>query len=130
MNGNYLIDTNILIDFLRGENEELLTKLSKNKCFVSIIAVGELYYGAENSTNPKKHFKLLEAFLSNFIIIDIDNKIAKHYASIKVSLKTKGKPIPENDIWIAGTALSHELTLITYDKHFLNIEQIKTKSKI
>lgn len=130
MNGNYLIDTNILIDFLRGKNEELLTKLSKNKCFVSIITVGELYYAAENSTNPKKHFKLLEAFLLNFIIIDIGNNIAKHFASIKISLKVKGKPIPENDIWIAATALSHDITLITNDNHFLNIGQIKTKSTI
>ena len=65
MNGNYLIDKNILIDFLRGKNEELLIKLSKNKCFVSIITVGELYYGAENSTNPKKHFKLLDKLKLN-----------------------------------------------------------------
>jgi predicted nucleic acid-binding protein len=32
---------------------------------VSIITVGELYYGAENSTNPKKHFKLLDKLKLN-----------------------------------------------------------------
>ena len=33
----------------------------------------------------------------------------------------KGISIPENDLWIAATALIKELTLVTYDEHFKHI---------
>jgi len=43
----------------------------------------------------------------------------------KNGLKIKGKPIPENDIWIAAIALEHELTLVTRDSHFEEVEHLK-----
>ncbi|HFE66754.1 MAG TPA: PIN domain-containing protein, partial [Chloroflexi bacterium] len=36
----------------------------------------------------------------------------------------RGRPIPENDIWIAALAIEHELTLVTRDAHFEEIEQL------
>ena len=47
------------------------------------------------------------------------------YGEIKNSLKEKGKPIPENDIWIAAIAKEHNLVLITKDKHFKLVDDIK-----
>jgi len=44
---------------------------------------------------------------------------------LKASLRRKGKPIPENDIWIAAIAYQHDLTLITRDKHFSEIDELK-----
>jgi tRNA(fMet)-specific endonuclease VapC len=35
-----------------------------------------------------------------------------------------GQPIPENDIWIAALARQHELTLVTRDKHFADVESL------
>jgi tRNA(fMet)-specific endonuclease VapC len=34
----------------------------------------------------------------------------------------KGKPIPENDIWIAAIAEQHQLTLVTRDSHFQHVD--------
>ncbi|MEK6782203.1 MAG: PIN domain-containing protein [Bacteroidota bacterium] len=39
-------------------------------------------------------------------------------------MKSKGTPIPENDIWIAALAKQHRLTLVTSDKHFNNIQEL------
>jgi tRNA(fMet)-specific endonuclease VapC len=39
-------------------------------------------------------------------------------------LLKKGKPIPENDIWIAAVAKQHTLRLFTNDAHFSAIEGI------
>ncbi len=47
------------------------------------------------------------------------------YGEIKNLLKEKGKPIPENDIWIAAIAKEHNLVLITKDKHFRLVDDIK-----
>jgi tRNA(fMet)-specific endonuclease VapC len=39
-------------------------------------------------------------------------------------LRSLGKPIPENDIWIAAIAKEYDLILITRDKHFNHIKSI------
>ena len=39
-------------------------------------------------------------------------------------LKAKGRPIPENDIWIAA-ALYHGLTLVSRDVHFAEVEGLR-----
>jgi tRNA(fMet)-specific endonuclease VapC len=41
-------------------------------------------------------------------------------------LRAKGRPIPENDIWIAAIAKQHELTLVSRDDHFKEIEDFLT----
>lgn len=45
-----------------------------------------------------------------------------------VSLKRKGKPIPENDVWIAACALQHDLILVTRDGHFEYVEGLRFES--
>jgi tRNA(fMet)-specific endonuclease VapC len=47
-----------------------------------------------------------------------DAATAREYGRIKEILRAKGKPIPENDIWIAAMAVQHGLTLATRDQHF------------
>ena len=45
---------------------------------------------------------------------------------IKNRLKEKGRPIPENDIWIAAIAQQHNLILVTLDDHFNEVENLET----
>ena len=44
---------------------------------------------------------------------------------VKDELRQKGRPIPENDIWIAAIAREHKLVLATRDKHFDQVEGLK-----
>ena len=44
------------------------------------------------------------------------------YGVIKQALREKGRPIPENDIWIAAIAQQYGLTLVTRDDHFTAID--------
>lgn len=48
-----------------------------------------------------------------------------NYIPIKKSLKQIGKPIPENDIWIAACACVHNLAVAIFDKHFSEIAEIE-----
>ena len=54
----------------------------------------------------------------------IDDVTCKHYGFIKAKLKRKGKPIPENDIWISALALQYNLTLATRDRHFEEVDRL------
>jgi tRNA(fMet)-specific endonuclease VapC len=60
--------------------------------------------------------------------LKVDEETSLAYGNIKAALRKKGKPIPENDIWIAAIAEQHKLIVITRDKHFKEIESIKLKS--
>jgi tRNA(fMet)-specific endonuclease VapC len=59
--------------------------------------------------------------------LHIDENTAKFYGSIKAALRKKGKPIPENDIWIAAIAQQYDLILITRDNHFSEIDNLNTE---
>jgi tRNA(fMet)-specific endonuclease VapC len=58
-------------------------------------------------------------------ILNCDKDTAQQYGIVKNKLLDKGKPIPENDIWIAAVAMQNDLILVTRDGHFNEIEELK-----
>jgi tRNA(fMet)-specific endonuclease VapC len=50
--------------------------------------------------------------------------VAVYYGQIRASLRKRGRPIPDNDIWIAATAQHHQLTVVSRDPHFKEIEHL------
>ena len=93
----YLLDTNICVFFLRGKLnfDEIIRKKGRENCFISEITVAELRYGAENSDNPTKSHKAVDAFIGGLSIIPIFGSI-KRYAKEKVRLRSIGKPMHES----------------------------------
>lgn len=96
--------------------------------FVPSIALGELYYGAQNSKHQKTNLKRIDGFAGGNSILFTDANTAKHYGLIKSRLKKKGKPLPENDIWIAAVAMQHQLALVTRDGHFDEIQELNVEA--
>jgi tRNA(fMet)-specific endonuclease VapC len=129
MNGtNYLLDTNVIIELFKG-NKAIAFNINKLKQFyISSIVLGELYIGINRVANKTKHLNKLNDFLELCIVINIDSITAKIYGETVAALYLKGNPIPTNDIWIAATALQHQLTLITGDNHFKQIDKLKMKA--
>jgi tRNA(fMet)-specific endonuclease VapC len=120
------LDTNVIIDLLAND-EAVRTMLGEaEEAFVSSIAIGELYYGAEKSTRPEENVSRIDQFAAGTTVLGCDTETARHYGRIKNMLRAKGRPIPENDLWIAAVARQHGLTLVTRDKHFTEIEDLPT----
>ena len=95
--------------------------------YISSISVGELMYGAELSKKSDFNRDNYFCFCEQTKVLYPDLEVAKSYGKIKASLKAKGKPIPENDIWIAATCHAADLTLITADSDFDFIDQISVE---
>lgn len=114
---NFLIDTNIIIDYLRGRTQSITffkTLQSQANLLTSTITVTELYAGVKT----QKEEKLLNNFLQNYHIIDVDHAIARKGGLIK---KRYGPShgIGIADAVIAATALEQDAKLITLNlKHF------------
>jgi len=125
MNGKYLLDSNIIIALFSGDKDVLKSIANAKEVFISSTVLGELYFGVYKSEHIANNMERIENFISLISIFSLDIHTAKYYGSIKNSLKKIGKPIPENDIWIAATAKQYNLTLISRDEHFKSIENLK-----
>ena len=122
-----LIDTDICIEILRG-NKKVINKRLQNddEIAVSFMTVGELLYGAYNSSQVDHNISLVEEFLLSVKIINTDFKIMKKFGTIKAELKKQNILLPDADILIASTAINNCEILITGNiKHFNRIEGIK-----
>ena len=73
----------------------------------------ELLVGATTSTRPNERKSQLSTFLNIVQIINFTTKEADSTAQIKAKLKAKGLNMGPLDLLIAGTALCHDLTLVT-----------------
>ncbi len=120
-----LLDTSIVIEFL-DNNKIILDRINKFEgLFISSIVLGELYIGVNRVTDKAKHLNKLSNALKLCSTLIVDSPTAMHYGEITAALFRKGKPIPTNDVWIAASAIQHDLTLITMDKHFNEIDGLK-----
>ena len=128
MTGNkLLLDTNIVIELFKGNREIPVVLDEQEKIYIPFAVLGELYLGAYRSSNPQKKQQEIKGFLLMCIVLVADDRTAETYALIKTALLNKGKPIPENDIWIAATSMQHQMPLYTKDGHFKEIEGIFLK---
>ena len=116
MPARYLLDTNICIYIQRQRPEKVLARfemLEPGDAVISVITWGELLYGAEKSKQCQKVLHLLEEFKSFIAVSPLPEKAGNEYGIIRASLESEGKPIGNNDLWIAAHAKAAALALVT-----------------
>ncbi len=124
MSGRFLLDTNIVIAIFASDAAVQIRIAAAAEVFVPVTVLGELCYGAHKSTRVKANLERMEEFAAHNTILMCDTETARQYGEIKAGLRAKGKPIPENDIWIAAIAKQHGLIVATRDGHFSNVESL------
>lgn len=128
MNGSFLLDTNAVIAIWAGEISLQVKLESASQVFVPSIALGELYSGARKSNRAQQNLARVDDLAASIPVLGCDAATAWQYGRIRDLLRVKGRPIPENDLWIASVAAQHGLTLITQDKHFTEVGGIQIES--
>ena len=116
------LDTNIAVDVLNGKMPIIELLQQFEIIYLPITVNGELLFGAKNSANRLRNESRYQAFINSCILLDTNALVAEAYAEIRLSLKQKGRPIPENDIWIAALCMVHEVPLLSHDRHFEYVE--------
>jgi len=125
MSGRFILDTNIVIAIFSGETSIKEHLLKADEVFLSSTVLGELFFGAIKSKRSKTNLKRISDFADSISILICNKDTAYQYGIVKNKLLDKGKPIPENDIWIAAVAMQNDLILVTRDAHFGEIDDLK-----
>jgi tRNA(fMet)-specific endonuclease VapC len=125
MSGRYLLDTNIIIA-LFADDASVKANLAKvDEVFASSIVIGELCFGALKSNRPVENLARIDEFAANIAVLNCDTDTGRRYGEIKDALRLKGRPVPENDVWIASIARQNDLILVTRDAHFNEIANVR-----
>ena len=115
-----VIDSSIFIQHLRAKDRSRteLTLLSTPFVFVSSVTLYELFMGA---ITPTKWQDVMDV-TQNIPILNFDGSVAEEAGRIFHILKTSGQLIEFRDIFIAATALVHQMPVKTLNrKHFIRI---------
>jgi tRNA(fMet)-specific endonuclease VapC len=122
-----LLDTNVVIALIGGEPKVIARIEACTAVFMPAIVLGELFFGAFRSSRQQQNLTALDVAQSRMAVLNCDNLTARFYGQLKAQLMDAGRPIPENDVWIAAVARQHDCVLLTRDAHFRNLPEVKTE---
>lgn len=117
------LDTSIAISILASKSDSILPQEAR-QYLLPVPVVGELRYGALNSRRSTENLVEVERLVARCQVLDVTVSTANVYARLRLQLKEKGEPIPENDLWIAALCVEHGVALATSDGHFDAIEEL------
>lgn len=117
-----ILDTSILIEVLDRGKLQLLGE--EGEFYLSTISLYEYIRYKRDKVFFKKRLK--EAFN----IVGLGNEVLLKAAEIFLTLKEKGIIVSENDVYIAATAITHNLELWSKDEDFEKIQQLFPELKL
>jgi predicted nucleic acid-binding protein len=114
----YLVDTSIWVEFLRGEKTAIKNRLEKlldeNRAVVSGIVLAELLTGIHD----EKDQDFLEDSFLGLPFLEAPRDVFATAGKMGAALRKKGITLPLSDLLIAALAKAHGLTVLTLDHHF------------
>lgn len=116
MSARFLLDTNVISDFVRGERS-VQTRLKSSRpdlLALSSITVMEIEYGlALQRVRARRLRPVLDALIASMSVLPFTVADAGAAAAVRAVLRRRGRPIGPYDVLLAGCALSRGLVLVT-----------------
>ena len=124
-----LMDTDVCVELLRGNKSVIEHRRNvADDIAVSFMTAGELFYGAERSSRPAHNRILVERFLLSVLYLQSNRTIMQKFGTLKADLADRGELLPDADILVAATALSHcELLVSGNTAHFSRFAGLKVE---
>ena len=121
-------DTSILIELERKNQQaiEKIKELSLSQPFPAVlpfISYYEFIRGLKMRRN--KDYEKRVAFIDRFNILKTSKKTAEILADLRIKYEHQGITLPLADLLIASQVIENQLTLVTLDKDFEKIEELK-----
>ncbi len=113
-----ILDTNALSAYLDRVPDAVEIVSEARELAIPVIVAGEFAFGIAQSRHREMYERSLQRMLDRCTVLNIDVETARHYAAIRLELKSGGKPIPANDVWIAALSRQHAIPVMSRDSHF------------
>lgn len=120
-----LLDTNAVSALLAGDPALGEVLAADQRHHLPVIVIGEYRYGLLGSKRRDHLQRLLEILILESHVLVIDETTADVYSHVRGELRQSGRPIPENDIWIAALALQHRHPVVSRDGHFDSVSDLQ-----
>jgi tRNA(fMet)-specific endonuclease VapC len=120
---SFLLDTDVCSAYLKGNNR-LVHRFTQHAghLHVSAITTGELLTWALMAGTSSNRYRSLVILLRDMTFLDINRDVAEKFADLRVKQFRAGRQTPDNDLFIAATAIVHDLVVVTHNqKHFTTI---------
>ncbi len=113
MAARYVLDTDVVIDLLRGRAvvRDRLAAQSPQDVAVTAITVAELRYGALASSEPARNSGEVERFLEQIRVLAFGRRAAVAHARLRFQLRAA--PIGPHDLLIAATVVASDAVLVS-----------------
>lgn len=120
-----ILDTNAVSALLAGDPGlgDLLAGEARHH--LPVIVIGEYRFGLLGSRHRSHLEKLLETLIRESIVLFVDEATAETYSQVRYELRRRGRPMPENDVWIAALARQHGQPMVSRDDHFDQVPDLQ-----
>ena len=121
-----LLDSNAYTYYAQSHREVVEHVEAAGEVLLSTVVLGELLQGFRGGARFTANNESLDRFLSAQKVraVDVTAETADWYARISVQVRTQGRPIPTNDIWIAAHTMETGAELVSADRHFEHVDGI------
>lgn len=120
-----LADTSVFI--ARESGRPILEDAIPDELAVSVITIGELRSGVLAAADLATRDRRLGALVSALALdpVPIDGQVADSWARLRMTLRDHGRRMPVNDSWIAATAMSLGIPIVTQDEDFPALQELR-----
>ncbi len=126
----YLLDTNMASYVIKGNVpvvRDRLLKVLMSEVGISVVTEAELRFGVARKSAATRLQLAVEEFLLRVEILPWDSQAAEHYATLRTALEDAGAPMGNMDMMIAAQALAAGAVLVTHDRVFHRVKQLKVE---
>ena len=117
-----LVDSSALVHWLRAERRGLPLPFGLAGTSTNWLRAGLIYGNA----SPRER-EQLERIFASLPAVSFGEGTTEKFADVYTALRRAGTPTPTNDIWIAASALEHDLELWTRDAHFDKVPGLRVR---
>lgn len=121
-----VLDTNVLVHVARGRaagewfDQAYALRARAERPLVCTVSIGEIFRIANRGPNPwgpRKRDQLMQ-FLAGLVRLPLTTAVLDRYGVLGAFLDARGRPIPQNDLWIAAAAAVAGAVVLTTDTDF------------
>jgi predicted nucleic acid-binding protein len=108
-----VMDTDVASASFKRKPLPLLIKVAAMEPAITFVTFGELVKWTERRHWAPHNRIAMDGWLATMPVLDSTEAIARTWGSLAAAADERGRPRPQNDMWIAAVCLTYDIPLAT-----------------